>query len=68
MNSYERNALKRANESKAKWKDNALERNPRLRAAQLKIPDLEKRRPLWRDRCLLTQQRFHQEDHVFPLC
>lgn len=68
MNSYERKALKRANESKAKWKDKALERNKRLRAAQLKIRDLEKSRQMWRDRCLLPQQRSHQEAHVSPLC
>ena len=67
MNSYERKALKRANESKAKWKEKALERNRRLRAAQLKIRDLEKSRQLWRDRCLVPQQQSHQEGHVSPL-
>jgi hypothetical protein len=56
MNSYERKALKRARESKDKWKTKALERNKTLRALKLKIRDLEKSRQMWRERYLAEQE------------
>jgi hypothetical protein len=56
MNSYERKALKRATESKVKWKTKALERNQKLRALKLKIRDLEKSRQMWRERYLAEQE------------
>lgn len=67
MNSFERKALKRANESKAKWKQKAIERNKRLRAAQLRIRDLVKSRQIWRDRALAAQEQSHQEIASSPL-
>ena len=68
MNSFERKALKQANESKAKWKQKAIERNKRLRAAQLRIRDLEKSRQMWRDRAVAAQEQSPQEIDSSPLC
>jgi hypothetical protein len=56
MNSYERKALKRARESKDKWKTKAIERNKTLRALKLTIRDLEKSRQMWRERYLAVQE------------
>ena len=61
MNSYERKALKRARESKAKWRIKAIERNNTLRALKLKIRDLEKSRHMWRDRYLAEQESVQQD-------
>lgn len=66
MNSYERKALKRANESKVKWKTKALARNQQLRALKLKIRDLEKSRHMWRER-YLAEQEPSQEAPSSPL-
>ena len=56
MNSYERKALKRALESKTKWRIKAIERNKTVRALKLKIRDLEKSRHMWRERYLAEQE------------
>ena len=66
MNSYERKALKRALESKTKWRTKAIERNKTLRALKLKIRDLEKSRHLWRER-YLAEQDLSQEVLSPPL-
>jgi hypothetical protein len=66
MNSYERKALKRALESKAKWRTKAIERNNTLRALKLKIRDLEKSRHMWRNR-YLAEQASVQQDASSPL-
>lgn len=61
MNSYERKALKRALESKAKWRAKAVDRNKTLRALKLKIRDLEKSRHMWRERYLAEQESLQKE-------
>lgn len=66
MNSYERKALKRALESKSKWRTKAVERNKTLRALKLKIRDLEKSRQMWRERYWVEQESF-QEERSSPL-
>ena len=66
MNSYERKALKRALESKAKWRAKAIERNKTVRALKLKIRDLERSRYMWRERYLAEQESL-QKDLSPPL-
>ncbi len=50
MNASERKTFKRVNESQQRWKNKAIERNKRLRAARVRIRDLEKSRQMWRNR------------------
>jgi hypothetical protein len=68
MNSYERKAFKRAKQSQAKWKQKAIERNKRLRAAHLKIRDLEKSRQMWRERYETAQEAALAQERSFPPC
>lgn len=68
MNSYERKAFKRAKQSQAKWKQKAIKRNKRLRAAQLTIRDLEKSRRMWRERYETIQEAALEQEQPFPPC
>lgn len=66
MNSFERKAFNRAKHSQAKWKQKAIARNKRLRAAQLKIRDLEKSRHMWRERYETSHEAAQTHEQPFP--
>ena len=65
MNSYERKALNRANDSKLKWKTKAIDRNTQLRAVKARIRDLVKSRQMWRERYLAHKMPLKGEPHEF---
>lgn len=66
MNSYERKALNRANESKAKWKTKAIERNKTVHASKVRIRDLEKSRKMWRERYFAEKEKSTQNSLSTP--
>ncbi len=50
MNASERKHFKRVQDSQTRWKAKAIKRNKRLRAANVRIRDLERSRQMWRNR------------------
>jgi hypothetical protein len=62
MNASERKTFKRVNESQQRWKTKAIERNKRLRAARVRIRDLEKSRQMWRNRT--TEEKKYSAQHT----
>ena len=61
MNAQERKALKRALDSKEKWKAKAKERQKSMRLLQLKIRDIERSRADWKEKFSLEKMSKENE-------
>ncbi|MBK1633500.1 hypothetical protein CKO31_22680, partial [Thiohalocapsa halophila] len=54
--------LRLARHARERWKEKALERQQRLRSAQVRIRDLERSRAYWKDRALSAEGRSPADD------
>ncbi len=61
VNAQERKALKRALESKEKWKAKAQERKKQIRLLELRIRDLEYSRKQWKEKCFKAKKESKAE-------
>jgi hypothetical protein len=67
MNASERKSFKRVQDSQTRWKAKAIERNKRLRAANVRIRDLEHSRQMWRDRSHESHEQSAQPSVPAPV-